>query len=313
MRRTDTLHLAAAALTHPGETGKNNEDSHAVVGYQLEVDGRPVVLAVVADGIGGHRAGEVASQIVVERVVAALERFDGGDPLPALRAALVGAGQAVARAAEQAPEREGMGSTVAVALVIERLLYIAAVGDSRIYLLQRGRLQQLTTDHTWVQEAIDHQLIAPEAARGHPHAHILRRHLGSRTEPRPDLRMRLAAGENDQQAEANQGHTLEPGDRLLLCSDGLTDLVSDEEIADHLARHAPEPAVAALTRLARARGGFDNITLVLLAVPEPPAARRPRRLGGWLALALLGLLLSVIALGLALGTYLPGWQISLLR
>ena len=313
MKRTDTLHLAAAALTHPGETGKNNEDNHALVGYQLESDGRPAVLAVVADGIGGHRAGEVASALVVEVLLAALERFRAGEPLPALRGAMVEAGRAVARAAVQSPEREGMGSTAAVALVLDRRLYIAAVGDSRVYLLQDGRLQQLTTDHTWVQEAIEYQVISPEAARGHPHAHVLRRHLGGSTEPRPDLRLRLAPGESDQQAEANQGHVLGPGDQVLLCTDGLTDLVDDAEISDHLTRHAPPAAIEGLMQLARARGGFDNITLVLLAVPAQPPAGRPRPRAGWLVLAVLGLLCGLIALGLALGTYIPGWHIGLGR
>jgi protein phosphatase len=257
----------AAAETHPGETGKSNEDRYSLTSYVLGPDNTAVVLAVVADGIGGHLAGEVAAQIAVDTLVARMATFEGGDPLDHLRQAVIDTGGAIARAAEESPEREGMGSTLSAVLVIGQRLYTTTIGDSRIYLLRGGRLIQASTDHTWVQEAIEHKIIPAEAARNHPHAHVLRRHLGSRLEPKPDFRLRLGPAESDEQAEANQGLLLQPGDQVLICTDGLTDLVQDYEIAGALRRRAPQAAVHYLVGLARSRGGFDNITALLLTVP----------------------------------------------
>ncbi|MCJ7708051.1 MAG: protein phosphatase 2C domain-containing protein, partial [Anaerolineales bacterium] len=236
MIRTERPHLDVVALTHPGETGKNNEDRYSVTAYTLESDQAPCLLAVVADGIGGHQAGEIASQLAVETFVNAVALYGEGDPVEHLHLAMLEAGQAVSRAAQDAPEQEGMGSTLSAAWVIGWRLYLASIGDSRIYLQRAGRLQQLTIDHTWVQEAIDHKIITPAEARGHPNAHVLRRHLGSRLTPQPDLRLRLSPDENDQEAEANQGLALQPGDRLLMSTDGLTDLVEDEEMNSALQR-----------------------------------------------------------------------------
>jgi protein phosphatase len=172
-----------------------------------------------------------------------------------------------------------MGSTVALAMVVGSHLYTAHVGDSRIYLLRSGRLQQITIDHTWVQEAIEYDIIDPDEARGHPHAHILRRHIGGDQLPEPDSRMRLKNGESDKQGLANQGTPLRKDDRLLLCSDGLTDLVEDLEIYRGLTAYDSKDSVDYLTQLALERGGDDNITLIILAAPSsrPMRTRRRRR------------------------------------
>lgn len=272
-------HLLFSALSHPGETGKNNEDRWAVRGFRLEPDGPPVTLAVVADGIGGHQAGEVAAELTVETFLSSLSKFEGGDPIPALAAAVADAWRAVTAASHESTEREGMGSTLSAAGIIANRLYTVSVGDSRIYWLRHGRLQQLTIDHTWVQEAIDHHLIPPAMARRHPNAHVLRRHLGGREPPVPDFRLRLSPSENDEQSYRNQGLILLPGDRLLLCTDGLTDLVGDREIRAALRRRALPEAADRLVHQARRRGGFDNITVVVLAVPEAAPQGRWRWLG----------------------------------
>lgn len=278
MVRDETSHLPATALTHPGEIGKNNEDRYAVVGYHLEPDGTPVTLAVVTDGIGGHQAGEVAAEVALQTFLKSLSTFAGTDPVKSLQASVVEAGNAVAAASLEAAEHEGMGSTLSAALVVGTRLYTVAVGDSRIYLQRARRLLQLTIDHTWVQEAIDHGVITRAMAHRHPNAHVLRRHLGGREETVPDLRLRLSPHESDAQSEANQGLSLLPGDRLLLCTDGLTDLVTDREIRTSLRRRSAERAVQWLVSRARRRGGFDNITAVLLVVPntsrESPNLRR---------------------------------------
>lgn len=268
-----STHLAFAALSHPGETGKNNEDRWQVRGFRLESDGTPVTLAAVADGIGGHQAGEVAAELALETFLSSLSAYRQGDPIAALRAAVGDASRAVSAAALESPHQEGMGSTLSSAWVIGSRLYTVSVGDSRIYLLRHGRLQQLTTDHTWVQQAIEHHLIPPSLARRHPNAHVLRRHLGGREPPVPDFRLRLSLEEDDEQSVSNQGLTLLPGDRLLLCTDGLTDLVSHRDLRSALHRSTPDEAAARLVHLARRCGGFDNITVIAMAVPGKVQSR----------------------------------------
>jgi protein phosphatase len=300
-------HLEVATLSHPGETGKNNEDALSVTAYRREADEVPAIVAVVADGVGGHRAGEIASGMAVEIVSRRLGESSGNEPLMTLRSAIVEAGRAISTAAEALPERQGMASTVAVAWILGRRLFTAHAGDSRIYLRHRGRLHQTSVDHSWVQEAIDHAIITPQEARTHPNAHILRRYLGGTLEPQPDFRLRLSPSEDDRTAEGNQGLDLEPGDKLLLCTDGLTDLVSDDEIDEALRRGTPSAAADSLVMLARARGGHDNITTVLIAVPsaERPTRRRlPRLL--ILAAAIAGLVLCV-ALGAGAALWFGFW------
>ncbi len=160
-----------------------------------------------------------------------------------------------------------MSTTCACAWVIGDRVYIASVGDSRIYLQRQDSIQQLTTDHTWVQEAIDSGVLSPDQARDHPNAHVIRRHLGSRKPVEPDFRLRLNSEEGEEQAEANQGTRLQPGDRLLICSDGLTDLVSDVEILGFLKNRNQDGVLEDLVDLANERGGHDNITIILLELP----------------------------------------------
>lgn len=269
--------LASAAATHPGKRRPNNEDRYHVGTYQVEQDQTIVTLAIVADGIGGHQAGEIAAQLTIDTLVQRLLSYQGGDPLPEILSAIIEAGRVVSAAAHAQKERSGMGSTVALSMVIGSRLYTAHVGDSRIYLLRSGRLQQITIDHTWVQEAIEYDIIGPDEARGHPHAHILRRHIGGDQLPEPDTRMLLKNGESDKQCLANQGTAMRKDDRLLLCSDGLTDLVEDIEIFRGLTAHEPQEGVEYLTQLALERGGDDNITLIILAAPSSRSIRSRRR------------------------------------
>jgi serine/threonine protein phosphatase PrpC len=261
-------HLHIGVLSHPGEKRTNNEDSYSVFANRLEKDSMPTLLAIVADGIGGHQAGEIASQLTIDTIVDKLSRADADQPLHHLRSAIKTAGTTVAQAALRSQEFYGMGSTVAVAWVIGKQLYTAHVGDSRIYLLRNNSLSQITIDHTWVQEAIKHEIISPEEARNHPRAHVLQLAIGSPDPPEPDFRLRLSDQENDLQSENNQGMTLIQGDKILLCTDGLTDLVEDHEIQMALAEQIPQDAAQSLVSLARARGGHDNITVIILAVPR---------------------------------------------
>jgi serine/threonine protein phosphatase PrpC len=279
----ERAHLRIAASTHAGMSGKNNEDRYAVSAYRLEGSpSLPSVLAVVCDGIGGHRAGEVAAEIAVETISQGVAQSDASQPIETLRTVIQEASQKILEQAQEDHGKHGMGSTCACAWVIDKRLYIAYVGDSRIYLLRDGKIHQLSNDHTWVQEAIDVGLISPEQAREHPNAHVIRRHLGSQQPVEPDTRLRLAPDENNEQMEAHQGMELLPGDQLVLCSDGLTDLVNPDEILQALQGKDQQEALKELTQLANQRGGHDNITIISMRVPpggldSTPTIPIPRR------------------------------------
>jgi protein phosphatase len=266
-------------------TGKNNEDRFAVSSFNLSAeDPRPVLFAVVADGIGGHRAGEVAAELSVNYISQEVAESDGKKPLKILEKAIHSASQAVAVHSVTRVEMEGMGATCACAWVEERRLYIAHVGDSRIYLVRGGEIRRLTVDHTWVQEAVERGILDPNRARDHPNVHVIRRYLGSLHPPEIDFRLCLEDGEDDQKARDNQGLELGSGDSLLLCTDGLTDLVWDDEILKTMqAQTNVEDAADALIELANQRGGHDNITVVLIAVPNmDEVVKKKRGFVNWL-------------------------------
>lgn len=302
MKRIEHSHLPVAALSHPGMRGKNNEDRYGVLALQQEDPAKtPALLAVLSDGIGGHRAGEVAADMAVNLINAyVLENGEQVSPPQVLQQAIQTASLAIREQARANHQQEGMGATCACAYILGSRLYTANVGDSRIYLLRRGILRQLTSDHTWIKEALEQGVLTPEQAQGHPNTHVIRRFLGSPQPPEVDIRLWLNGSESDSQAAANQGTRLQPGDTLLLCSDGLTDLVADEEIAVALHDQPLTPAAAGLIDLANQRGGHDNITLILIQVPllaekPAPSARR------WLVT---GCLVLILVAGLA-GLVIP--------
>ncbi len=265
-------HLYVAATTHPGMKGKNNEDRYSVTAYYT-ADGQrnPTVLAIVSDGIGGHRAGEVAAEIAVKTINQRVAESDADQPPQILQEAVILASEAIRQQAEADSAQKGMGATCVCAWVIGDRLYTACVGDSRLYLVREHTIRKLSTDHTWVQEAIDQGAISPDQARSHPNAHVIRRYLGSPQEVIPDLRLRLRPEDSNSQAEGNQGLPLLPGDVLVLCSDGLTDLVDDAEILDAIETQSLDSALEQLEDLANERGGHDNITIVGLQVPPTGA------------------------------------------
>ncbi|HNT25233.1 MAG TPA: protein phosphatase 2C domain-containing protein [Anaerolineales bacterium] len=277
-------HLHVAAASHAGMSGKQNEDRYAVSAHRLSSDNpTPSVLAVVADGIGGHRAGEVAAELAVEHISQAVSLSDAARPIEILHQAITQASQVILEHAEKNPERSGMGSTCVCAWVIGEQLFAAWVGDSRLYLARGGQIYRLTIDHTWVQEALEHGALTPEQARNHPNAHVIRRHLGSKSTVRPDMTMNLekltglpaippSPETPGPDALTSPSLRLLPGDRLLLCSDGLTDLVDDAEILQALSSQQRQAAIESLIDLANQRGGHDNITIVVLEVPAHGAA-----------------------------------------
>ena len=306
MINSDSSHLSVTGLSHPGEVREINEDRYSVTNYVRASDESPVMLAIVADGIGGHQAGEVAAQMAVDQITKDMLEATGRDPVAELSDSVVRAGRAISEASTNDEALQGMGCTISTAMIVGQQLYTVSVGDSRTYLVRDEEIQQISIDHTWVQEAINHGILTPEEARNHPNAHVLHRHLGGDRDPMPDTRLRLNAEESDEDSEANQGLQLNAGDQILLCSDGLTDLVDDHEILEVLAEHAPDEAATALIDMARSRGGHDNITLVVVEVPEAEVERARMRSGVVLTIA--GVLMVVlIVLGLGLSYYLGFW------
>lgn len=265
----DRAHLYVSAGTHPGRKGKNNEDRYAVSAYQVgEENLKPSLLAVIADGVGGHRAGEVAAEMAVEIVSHVVAESEAKDPKSTLEDAIRQANNAITTRAQSSPDFLGMGTTCACAWILGDRLYITSVGDSRVYLVRNGEIIQITIDHTWIQEALDAGSLTPEQARGHPNAHVIRRHLGSQQSVVPDFRIRLESTESDSQSESNQGMQLHPDDLLLMCSDGLTDMVSDADILGLLSNKPIHEAVDDLLTQANDNGGYDNITAIVIKVPE---------------------------------------------
>ena len=262
-------HLHVAALSHMGMVRKNNEDNFAVSAFRLsESDPTPAVLAILCDGIGGHKAGEVASEMAVNRISAGVARSDGTRPTEILRTAFRETNEKIVAAARDNPDRKGMGATLACAWVIGRRLYTASAGDSRTYLVRAGTIRQLNIDHTWLQEAIEKGAVDPAKLKDAPNLHVIRRHLGSEKENEPDFRLRLRDGETNEQMVANQGTPLLPGDVLVLCSDGLTDYLKSSEILGVMQKTKNlNASVKTLVDQANQRGGQDNITVVMLMMP----------------------------------------------
>jgi len=216
----------------------------------------PRGLYVVLDGMGGANAGDIASQTARDAIrdFVAKRRLTM-EPKALLEAAIQYGSAAVWNAAQQARERHGMGTTVVACLVVDaKRALIAHVGDSRAYLLRHGRLQSLTRDHTIVEELIDRGILAPEEADRHPYKNVLSRNLGAKPETRVDM----------------FDLELRPGDRLLLCSDGLYGYASTEAMQYLLGSGDPPETVARdLIDLALRGGGGDNISTIVIEAPQP--------------------------------------------
>jgi len=301
---SDQPHLGMIALSHPGERRSSNEDRYRTAHYTTSgSQPQPVIFAAVADGIGGHQAGEVAAELTVDNMLAEVAASNGARPLETLKKGVLRAWSHVHQQSEQLAQYEGMGSTVAAVMVISSRLYTVTVGDSRIYLLHDGQLRQISIDHTWVQEALDHAIITHEEARNHPNAHVLRRHIGGGKAPEPDFRLVLNAGESDRSALNNQGYVLTPGDQVLLCSDGLTDLLSGQEIQTALTERPPQDAVRFLLDTACSRGGHDNVTILLLTAPDT-LVTADFKIARFLLMSFFSVLLLLLITGLALAL---GW------
>jgi serine/threonine protein phosphatase PrpC len=254
------MKITYKAVSDVGRKRKGNEDSLFVNPEQN--------LFVVADGMGGHAAGEVASKVAVESINEFVCLTGGDEEITwpfgldenisydgnRLKTAIRYANRKVLEATKEKSEYEGMATTVAAVLVDSDSANLGHVGDSRVYLVRDGQLSQLTSDHSWVNEQIQSGVISADQARTHPLRNVVTRALGGK----PDLQVDMKV------------HKVQPGDILLLCSDGLTTMMPDEEI-ERLVREAEgdvEKAAQALVAGANAKGGEDNITVLLLRFDE---------------------------------------------
>ncbi|MFE9771215.1 Stp1/IreP family PP2C-type Ser/Thr phosphatase [Streptomyces sp. NPDC005931] len=236
-----SLSLRFAAGSHKGMIREGNEDS----GYA-----GPRLLAI-ADGMGGAAAGEVASSEAISTIVALDDDVPGSDLLTSLGAAVQRANDQLRMMVEEDPQLEGMGTTLTALLWTGQRLGLVHVGDSRAYLLRDGVLTQITQDHTWVQRLVDEGRITEEEATTHPQRSLLMRALGSGEHVEPDLSIR----------------EVRPGDRYLICSDGLSGVVSHQTLEEALASYqGPEETVQNLIELALRGGGPDNITVIVADV-----------------------------------------------
>ena len=241
------LRFSGAGVSEVGLVREHNEDSGFVGPY----------VALVADGVGGAAAGEIASASAAYVVSAtALARF-GQEPETIVRDAVAAARAALRRGVLEEGARTGMATTLSVLVCDGRRVLLGHLGDSRAYLLRDGTLHQVSRDHTYVQGLVDEGRLAPDEVQFHPWRNVVLRCLEGRPGAEP--------------VDADLVDVdVRPGDRMLLCSDGLTDLVAEERIAAVLQLKEPLAAASVLTQSALAAGGRDNVTCVVLDVVDGP-------------------------------------------
>jgi len=245
--------LEVASLTDVGLQRFNNEDSSLY--WEPDSDkefARKGRLAVIADGMGGYEGGQEASRLAVETVRFVYDCDFNGNPQNALVTGLRSAHDTIQRYAAQHPGFTGMGTTCTALAIVERSLYFAHIGDSRLYLLRDGTTSRLTRDHSYVGRLVESGIVRMEDAESHPHRHILTAALGSGQEVIPDAPQNPVV--------------LQDGDVLVLCTDGLWSVVGETELARLALSRPPAEACANLVNAALQRGGPDNVTVIVLRV-----------------------------------------------
>ena len=265
---TKQLRLDVAQLTDVGRKREHNEDNMAyVIPKDQQVMAKKGALFIVADGMGGHAAGEVASEIAVDTVSNVYYQDDNDDVVASLPQAIKRANALIHQRAAENMLRSGMGTTCVSAVLRGNMAYIANVGDSRAYLVRKGQVKQISQDHSWVAEQVRAGLLSEDQARTHAQRNVITRCLGTQ----PDVEIDVFP------------EPLEENDALVLCTDGLSGLVSDDEIRRIVAQSAPQESVYHLVERANENGGPDNITAIVISVQEvgwePPGVRHPVYVG----------------------------------
>jgi len=255
------VRYTCAARTDLGMVRSGNEDNY------LMLPDRGVF--VVADGVGGRAAGEVASEMAVRitaQEIGSLRGLSGDQASDRVRSAIEAANDAILERTIAEDDKWGMGTTATVLALMPRRYVIGHVGGSRVYLLRSGRLFQLTKDHSYIQEQMDAGVLTPDQAEAHPYRKVITRCLGGISEAEPDM----------------YSGSLERGDVVLIASDGLTGMVEDEQLARILSSDgSPQDWVDQMIAAANQRGGLDNITAIVIRIEsvERPAGVRPTARG----------------------------------
>ena len=252
----EKIDLVAVKLTDTGRVRPHNEDYvDFFVPPDPQQEAHKGAIYLVADGMGGHQAGEVASRGAVEVTIEHYYADKSHDVGRSLVRALQAANQQIHAQAQADPSKSGMGTTLVAAIILGRKVYVANVGDSRAYLINKNSITQITEDHSWVEEQVRAGLLTPEQAKRHPQRNLVTRALGSK----PSVEVDLFEG------------VVSTGDTILLCSDGLTGRVEDHEIATIVRDYPPHEAVQLLVAAANERGGTDNITVLVVSTEKDTA------------------------------------------
>lgn len=245
----DNLQMEIAVRTDLGNIRKNNEDAVLVKKSNGE-DERRSILLLVADGMGGHLAGEVASNLAKEIIGEQyFQQKKKNNSAEVLKQAFIRANHEIFQKASSSDQFKGMGTTCTALAVDGNRLFYAHAGDSRAYHYRNGRIKQITTDHTYVQELVNEGAITAEEADQHPQRNILTNAMGTKPE------LKVDAGQYPE--------NLLPGDRLLICSDGLYDYFNSKELEKILSKEDLQNVADLLLAEAKRRGGHDNITLIV--------------------------------------------------
>ena len=245
------LRLVVAQRTDVGRKRQHNEDNVAyIIPKDEQLLARKGALFIVADGMGGNAAGEVASEIAVSTICNLYYQNTDPDVPANLVSAIRYANLAIYQSAHENQQQSGMGTTCVVAVLRGETAFVANVGDSRAYLVRRGMVKQVTQDHSWVMEQIQMGNLSEEEARTHEMRNVITRSLG----PFPDVDVDIFAEQ------------LEEGDALVLCSDGLSGMMTDIDILRIVESFSPQESVIQLLEYANAQGGADNITAIVIRV-----------------------------------------------
>ncbi|MCR5543769.1 MAG: Stp1/IreP family PP2C-type Ser/Thr phosphatase [Eubacterium sp.] len=239
--------MISTGRTDKGRKRSNNQDS-------IFISDTPVGplpnLYIVADGMGGHAAGDFASRYAISVVIDFIRKSTVRNPISLLKRALVYASNELFKEAEKDKDKLGMGTTMVAAVLVDRELYVANIGDSRLYIVSDD-ITQITMDHSLVEELIRSGQLERNKGRNHPEKNLITRAMGSRDEAMPDF----------------FEITLEPGQKVMMCSDGLSNMVEDDEIRDIIQESAkPDEAVDSLINRANYYGGNDNISVIIISV-----------------------------------------------
>lgn len=243
--------VTVAAKTDLGRVRENNEDKFE---FYIPEDDRTLasrgLVFLVCDGMGGHAAGQIASELACKTFIDVYLSHSATDPEAAMNAAVRAANRYVVDVARSIPSRKGMGTTLSALILLQDKAYVTQVGDSRVYRLRNGELLLLTTDHTWVEEATRAGMITAEEAETHPYKHVLTRAIGTEGDVVPDLFV------ND----------LQEGDTFLVCSDGVMNHVTDDALGETLRTKKPAEAAWSIVGQALQNGGSDNTTVLVVRV-----------------------------------------------